>query len=94
MKVFLLLHALGVNGAMYLINAEGWLDDNGVYYEYNGDQPILTVDCDPELDQPNVNTPGYAYAACGYDVWVLHYRGERWSQRHAYKDQDGQSNNI
>ena len=51
-----------------MVNGEGWLDKNGVYKEYNADQ-ILTVNCDPELNQPNVQTPGFALAACGY-VWL------------------------
>lgn len=38
------------------------------YKEYNADQ-ILTVNCDPELNQPNVQTPGFVLAACGY-VWL------------------------
>ena len=78
-----------VNAAVWLMNGEGWLDRNGVYKEYNGDGDILTVNCDPELNQPNVNTHGYALAACGYDVWLLNYRGSRYSRKHEYKNENG-----
>ena len=89
MKVFLFVHPLNVNAAIWLMNGEGWLDRNGVYKEYNGDSDILTVNCDPEPNQPNVNTHGYALAACGYDVWLLNCRGTRYSRTHEYKNENG-----
>ena len=37
MKMFLFVHPLNVNAAIWLMNGKGWLDRNGVYKEYNGD---------------------------------------------------------
>ena len=67
-----------------MVNGERWLDKNGVYKEYNADQ-ILTVNCDPELNQLNAQTPGFALAACGY-VWLLNYQGSRYSTKHQFKN--------
>ena len=89
MKVFLFIHPLNVNAAIWLMNGEGWLDRNVVYKEYNGDRHILTVNCDPEPNQPNVNTLGYALAACGYYVWLLNYRGSQYPKIHQYKNKNG-----
>ena len=89
LKPILFIHPFLVNGAVWLINGDGWLDNDGVYKEYNGDEPILEVDCDPQPNQPNVQTHGFALSACGYDVWLLSYRGTKYSKKHQYKNQDG-----
>ena len=82
LKPFLFIHGLMVNSASWIMNGEGWFDKNGVYYESNGDKPPLKVNCHPKVNDANVNTQGFALAACGYDVWLLNTRGTKYSIKH------------
>ena len=93
LKPFLFIHGLMVNAACWVVNAEGWLDGNGVYYESNGEEPPIKVNCDPEVNDGNVQTQGFALAACGYDVWLLNTRGTKYSKRHRHLDVNGNLSN-
>ena len=89
LKPIMYIHGMGVNAACFLVNGDGWLDKDGVYYEHSGNGAVINVNCDPEPNATNVQTHAFAMAACGYDVWLLNSRGTHYSKRHKYLTEDG-----
>lgn len=74
-------HGLFGNADDFLLTHEGRLV-NGVYYEMPGFLPTNCTGTSPV----SMNLL-LTLAACGYDVWLGNYRGNRYSTRHVVLNQ-------
>ncbi len=84
LRPILFQHGLFGNADDFLLAPEGRLV-NGVYYEMPG---FVATNCTGGNGTEPVSTSlMLALAACGYDVWLSNYRGNRYSTRHVVLDQ-------
>lgn len=79
-------HGLFGSGDDFIISHKGRLL-NGVYYETERQLPTNCSGANPDSMSQSV---AYTLAACGYDVWLGNYRGNRYSNRHVVLSQSGE----